>query len=149
MTANYKVRIDDIVHSINDSVVTGQQLLDLANKLPTREFLIFEMLSNGQLEEIRLDETTNLQKQGIEKFITFRSDRSFFFTIDGRRFQWGASFITGFQLKKLANVDPNTYGVWQETKSPEDRKIENCELVDLTQTGVESFFTGKQTTTEG
>ena len=46
MTANYKVRIDDIVHSINDSVVTGQQLLDLANKLPTREFLIFEMLRN-------------------------------------------------------------------------------------------------------
>jgi hypothetical protein len=149
MTANYKVCIDDIDYSINDSVVTGQQLLDLANNRPTKDFLIFQLLSNGQLEEIRLDETTDLRKQGIEKFITFRSDRSFFFMLDGRRFQWGASFITGFQLKKLANVDPKTYAVWQETSGLEDRKIEDRDVADLTKAGVESFFTGKSTTTEG
>jgi hypothetical protein len=149
MTINLKVCIDDVAYSVSDHVVTGQQLLDLANKRPTTEFLIFQLLNNGQIEEIRLDETTDLKKQGIEKFITFRSDRSFFFLLDGRRFQWGASLITGFQLKKLANVDPKTYGVWQEVKGAEDLELSDTQQVSLEPKGLERFFTGKKATTEG
>jgi hypothetical protein len=146
---SYQVRIDDGTYAINDPIVTGQQLLELSGKRPAMEFLVFQMLQNGQLESIRLDETTDLRAQGIEKFLTFQSDRSFTFVIDDRRFEWGAPKITGFQLKKLAQVDPYTYGVWQEIRGQEDRIIGNSEFADLTDKGVERFFTGKNTTTEG
>ncbi len=60
-----------------------------------------------------------------------------------------APVITGLKLKELAGVDPQTYGVWLEVRGGEDRPVENTETVDLTTPGVERFFTGKKTTTEG
>jgi len=109
----------------------------------------FQVLQGGQLEEIRLDETADLRKPGLERFITFQSDRSFRLVIDGRRFEWGRPLINGLELKQLAGVDPATYGIWLEVRGAEDRAIADNELVDLQQPGVERFFTGKKTTTEG
>ncbi|HAZ46386.1 MAG TPA: hypothetical protein DDW76_33960 [Cyanobacteria bacterium UBA11369] len=147
---SYKVQIDNVGYTLEDPVVTGQQLLDKAAKRPADEYLIFQLLSDGQLEEIRLDETVDLRRYGIEKFITWHSDRSFFFVIDGRRFQWGAPVITGLKLKQLAGVDPVAYGVWLEVRgSGDDRLIANNEQVDLQRPGIEQFFTGKTATTEG
>lgn len=146
---NYQVRIDDQQYLVGDPVITGNQLLEQAGKRPVDEYLIFQLLKGGQLEEIRLDETVDLRKPGIEKFVTWHSDRSFRFVIDGRRFEWGAPLITGLKLKQLAGVDIATYGVWLEVRGAEDRPIGNTEQVDLAAPGVERFFTGKTTTTEG
>jgi Multiubiquitin len=145
----YKVRIDDQTYRLQDPVITGAQLLDEAGKRPVDEYLIFQLLHGGQLEEIRLDETVDLRAPGVERFITWRSDRSFRFVIDGRRFEWGAPLITGLKLKQLAGVDPASYGVWLEVRGAEDRPIADNECVDLQAPGVERFFTGKKTTTEG
>ena len=132
-----------------DPLVTGRQLLDEASKRPVDEYLIFQLLHNGQLEEIRLDETVELRKPGIERFLTWQSDRSFRFVIDGRRFEWGAPIVTGMKLKTMAGVDPASYGVWLEVRGAEDRPITDSECVDLRSQGIERFFTGKKTTTEG
>lgn len=146
---NYRVKIDEQTYSVADPVITGVQLLDIAGKRPSDEYLIFELLPGGQLEEIRLDETVDLRQRGVERFITWRSDRSFRFVIDGRRFEWGAPLITGLKLKQLAGVDTQTYGVWLEVRGGEDRPVDDTEAVDLQAPGVERFFTGKKTTTEG
>ena len=149
LAKHYLVRIDDRSYKVDDPVITGGQLLDEANKRPVDEYLIFQVLHNGQLEEIRLDETVDLRKPGIERFITCKSDRSFRFVIDGRRFEWGAPIITGLKLKELAGVDPVSYGVWLEVRDAEDRPIADNESVNLQAPRVERFFTGKKTTTEG
>ena len=146
---SYIIRIDEECYTVNDPVITGRQLLDKAAKRPVDEYLIFQFLHNGQLEEIRLDETVDLRQPGLEKFITFKSDRSFTLVIDGRRFSWGASFITGLKLKQLAQVDLKTYGIWLEVRGDEDRLIADNEFVDLEAEGVERFFTGMMITTEG
>lgn len=145
----YVIRIDKQCYKVYDPVVTGRQLLDEASKRPVDEHLIFQLLHSGQLEEIRLDETVELRKPGIERFLTWQSDRSFRFVIDGRRFEWGAPIVTGMKLKKLAGVDPASYGVWLEMRGAEDRPIADSECVDLCLPGIERFFTGKKTTTEG
>ncbi|MDJ0799086.1 MAG: multiubiquitin domain-containing protein [Calothrix sp. MO_167.B12] len=149
LAQRYVVRIDDRRYKLHDPVITGRQLLDEADKKPVDEYLIFQFIHGGQLEEIRLDETVDLRKPGIERFITWHSDRSFRFVIDGRRFEWGAPIITGLKLKKLAGVDPISYGVWLEVRGAEDRPIADDESIDLQSPGVERFFTGKKTTTEG
>jgi len=134
---------------IEDPVPTGRQILDLAEARPVDEHLVFQVLKNGLLEELRLDETTDLRERGIEKFLIFRNDRSFRFELDGRRFEWGGTYISGMTLKTLADVDPATYGVWLELRGAEDRPISDSELVDLSEEGVERFFTGIVQTTEG
>ena len=145
----FDVVVDDAVHNFRDPVVTGQQILQAANLVPEVEYLLFQLLVDGQLEEVRLDESVELTHPGREKFMSFRSDRSFRFTLDGRRFEWGLPMITGLQLKRLAGVEPTSYGVWLAQSVGDDRLIGNTEQVDLTAEGVERFFTGIDTTTEG
>ena len=91
----HSIQVDEAKLIINDPVVTGRQILESAGHFPPEEFLVFQRLTNGQLEEIRLDETVDLRDRGIERFHTFRSDRSFRFVIDGRRFEWGMATIPG------------------------------------------------------
>lgn len=135
---------------IDDPVPTGLQVLEAAHARPANEHLVFLVLGNGLLEELRPDETTDLRAKGIEKFLVFRNDRSFRFELDGRMFEWGGTFISGATLKKLAGIDPKNYGVWLEVRGAgEDRPIGDTDLVDLSAPGVESFFTGIVQTTEG
>ena len=143
----FRIRIDDSRFVVTDPMITGRQLLDEAGKRPVEDFLIFLKLRNGLLEEIRLDETTDLRRRGVEQFLTFKSDRSFRFELDGRRFEWGAALITGLTLKKLAGVDLDRYGVWREVRGGEDLPIDDDEFVDLSEEGLERFFTAPQPTT--
>ena len=132
-----------------DPVPTGRQLLEAAGAHPFEEHLVFQLLRNGLLEELRPDETTDLRRSGVERFIVFRNDRSFRFELDGQIFEWGGALISGITLKQLARVDPTTYGVWLEVRGAEDKPIADNELVDLAAPGVERFFTGIVRTTEG
>ena len=134
---------------IEDPVPTGRQILDLAKLRPAEGYILFQILKDGLLEEIRLEETTDLRERGVEKFLAFRNDRSFRFILDGRQFEWGAELISGLTLKKLAEVDPAKYGVWLKVHGAEDKIIGNDELVNLSEPGVERFFTGDTQTTEG
>ncbi|RWB19927.1 MAG: hypothetical protein EOQ40_17500 [Mesorhizobium sp.] len=145
----FDIKIDGSPFVFHDPIVTGDQILQKAKLFPTDEHLLFQELADGQLEEIRPDESVDLQREGREQFITFKSDRSFRFVLDGRKFEWGLPFITGLQLKRLAGVDPQSYGVWLAQQVGDDRLIGNTEKVDLQGDGTERFFTGVDTTTEG
>src|ERR1700730_4011264 len=145
----FQVQIDDKTFEIKDPVVTGRQLLDLAGKRPADEFIVLQFLSDGLLEDIRLEETTDLRGRGVERFLTFESDRIFRFILDDREFEWGAPRITGKTLKKLAEVDASVFDVWQEIRGAEDRKIGDRDEANLDAKGTERFFTAQKTTTEG
>ena len=135
---------------IEDPVPTGRQLLEAAGVHPVLDYQVFQILRNGLLEQLRQDETTDLRSSGVEKFLIFQSDASYRIIVDDREVEWGIKFISGLTLKKLAGVNLTTYGVWQEARGgSEDRPIGDSELVDLSKSGVERFFTGLKQTTEG
>lgn len=150
----YRVEIGDELMAyrqavIADPVPTGRQILEAAGVHPVVEYSVFQLLVNGQLESLRLDETTDLRARGVERFVVFHSDRSFRFDLDGTVFDWGTGRVSGRVLKTLAKVDPATYGVWQEVRGKEDLAIGDTDFADLTTHGVERFFTGIVKTTEG
>jgi hypothetical protein len=150
----YRIQIGDELLSyrpavIHDPVPTGEQILEAAGVTPGVEYSLYQMLRNGQLEAIRLDEKTDLRAAGSEKFLVFHSDRSFRFELDGTVFDWGTSRIQGRVLKLLAKVDLATYGVWKEIPGKDDLAIGDDQFADLQGAGVESFFTGIVKTTEG
>lgn len=134
---------------VHDPVPTGRQVLEAAEVRPIVEYSVFQVLRTGQIEGLRLDETTDLRTRGVEKFLVFHSDRSYRLDIDGDVFEWGTGRISGRVLKILAKVDPVTYGVWQEIRGKDDLAIGDAQFGDLTPQGVERFFTGIVKTTEG
>ena len=133
---------------IEDPVPTGRQILSASDARPADEHLVFQILRNGDLEELRLDETTDLRAGNVERFLVFKSTESFRLEVDSRRFEWGACAISGHVLKRLVGA-PESYGVWLEMSDEPDRPIDDNELVPLDEKGLERFFTGPVQTTEG
>ncbi|MBB6338075.1 hypothetical protein FHR59_002338 [Xanthomonas arboricola] len=127
-------------YSIPDPIVTGVQILHIASKRPAAEHLLFQLLPTGALEEIRLEEMVDLREPGTERFVAFKSDRSFRFLVDDEAKDWGAQFITGHTLKVLAQVEPATHEVLL-LSAQGNQQIEDGQLFDLGTPGVERFFT--------
>lgn len=134
---------------IDDPVPTGRQILDLIEARPPEEYMVFQLLRGGELEEIRPTETTDLRSSGVERFLVFKGSASYRMELDGRVVEWGAPVISGCVLKKLADVDPSAYGVWREVRGDDDRRIDDRDLVNLSDGEVERFFTCKAQSTEG
>lgn len=132
---------DFVPATINDPVPTGEQLLAAANLRPSREHLLFQVLPNGALEEIRPDETVDLREPGRERFVSFKSDRSFRFHIDEEARDWGQQKITGLHLKQIAQVDPVSHDVFRIVVGGKDQLIRDQDTFDLGATGVERFAT--------
>lgn len=124
---------------IADPVPTGQQVLGAAELHPVDEYLLFQVLSNGHLELLSPSETTDLRQAGIEKFLVFKSDRSFRFFIDGSAQDWGGQRISGCTLKQLAGVDAQKYDIFLVVPGDDDELIEDRDLFDLARPGVEHF----------
>ena len=126
---------------IDDPVPTGRQVLEKSGLVPAKEYLLSAWLNDGGIDMIRLDETVDLFHKGVEKFIAFHSDRSFFFELNDRRIAWGAPAIQGKVLKTLARVDTATHGVWLAQRDQVDRLISDDESVSLTAKTIERFHT--------
>ena len=113
----YKVKVGDHDLKFTDAVIddptpTGRQIIEGADFRKAEEHLVFQVLRNGELEELRLEETTDLRPGQVERFLVFPSAESFRFDIDGKRLEWGHKVISGRVLKKLAGVDPAKFAVW-------------------------------------
>lgn len=132
---------------IQDPVPTGRQILELSGAMPTREHVLLAVLPNGLLKELRDEETTNLRRAGVERFIVFRSDRTFRFELNDRRFEWGASQIDGLVLKKLAGVDPDAHSVWLDVPQGADELIADGAYASLTGGTTERFYTDRNKVT--
>ena len=127
---------------VSDPIVTGGQILEFAGGRPASDFLVFKVLRDGALEMVRPEESVDLRISGAEKFLVFRSDRSFRFLLDERAFDWGASHISGGTIKRLADVANDHTDVWLDAPlGSQDRLIEDKEMVDLTSPGAERFVT--------
>lgn len=135
-------------HVFDDPKVLGRQLIEAVGGSPVDEHLAIAILRNGDFEDIRLDESYDLRGRGAEKVLVARSDRSFRFKIDDADLEWPRACISGFVLRKLADL-PQNYNLWQEIPGQHDRKIADTDIVDLGAPGVERFVSLIDQTTEG
>lgn len=135
--------------SLEDPVPTGKQIIEAAGGRPVDEFIVLEWLANGDLEELDFEETTDLRKDGAERFIVARSDRTFRFEIDGHKHEWPERNIPRKVLLVLAGQDPRKFSVWREFRDTADQEIIDGTPSDLGETGTERFYTVMKHTTEG
>lgn len=125
---------------ITDPVPTGRQIVETAGRSDPDQFIVLRQLPSGDLEELRLSEEIDLREPGAEKFIVVRSDRSFRFLLEGERQEWPAALINGLTLKRLGGKSADEFEVFLERTEAADRKVEDDELVDLSEAGVESVY---------
>lgn len=132
-----------------DPTPTGRQIAAAAGAHPASEYVILEWVKDGDTRELDLDETTNLKKPGIERFIIVKSDRTYRFEIDERRLQWPEATITREVLLAFAGQDAANFSVWQERRNEPDVEIVAGSPARLEDSGLERFYTVMKHTTEG
>lgn len=128
---------------LDDLEPTTRQILDAAGLRPVESHLLFAFDRGGILAEVGLDEIVELWDRRINRFLAFKSERSFRFMLDSRRFEWGQDSITGRVLKVLGDVNRKTHGVWLERRDAPDLLIEGEDSVSLAGRKLERFRTGK------
>jgi hypothetical protein len=140
---SYTIKINGEVFETDKPAVSGEELLKMAGQEPSGEFIIYLLLEDGDMENIRPTEVVDLQRSSIEQFRTFKADVIFRLEVDGKSREWGSDFITGRAIKRLASVDdPEEVGIWQKNKCGEDKLIGDSDLVSLTCEGIEKFRVG-------
>lgn len=135
-------------HVFDDPKVLGRQLIEAVGGHPVDEHVAIAILPNGDFEDIRLDESYDLRGRGAEKVLVARTDRVFKFKIDDKDLEWPRACITGFVLRKLADL-PANYNLWQEIPGQQDQKISDGDVINLADKGVERFISLIDQTTEG
>jgi hypothetical protein len=135
--------------NVTDPKPTGRQIIEAAGGRPPDEFVVLEWRADGDLVEINIDETVELRRPGVERFIVARSDRTFRFEIDGRKFEWPEAAISRPVLLALSGQDPKAFSVWQELRNRPDQEILDGHPANLDEKGTERFYTVMTHTTEG
>lgn len=135
--------------TMSDPVPTGRQVIESAGGHPADEHVVLQWLPDNDIEELDLDETTDLRNPGVERFIIARSDRTYRFEIDGRRHEWPASGISREVLLALSGQDANAFSVWQELRNNPDKEVVSGLPANLGTEGTEKFYTVMTHTTEG
>mgnify|MGYP000706320072 CR=1 FL=1 len=71
--------------NVPDPVPTGRQILASAGLDHRTDYILYAYLDTGDFEDVRLDETFDLCGKGAERFIAFKSDRDFKFSLNDRQ----------------------------------------------------------------
>lgn len=126
--------------TLDDPVPLGRQILAEAGFQPLSEYSLYAVLRSGDFEDVRLDEAFDIRGKDVERFVAFRSDRSFRFTLNDLEIRWGFETISGSALYALANPSDEEV-IFLDFRGGQDRLIEPGDTVELAGAGVERFFT--------
>jgi hypothetical protein len=148
--ANYRIRfgLEGLTFrhiDVPDPVPTGRQILESAGLDRSNDYLLFALLPSGDFEDIRLDETVDLRGQGAERFIAFKSDRDFKFSLNDRQMAWGRAELLGSVLYDLTDLSAEE-AIFLEVQGGEDRLIAPEDRVNLEAPGVERFIVAPRPT---
>jgi hypothetical protein len=72
----YQIRVDNVRIIVYTATPTGREILTKANKFPIERFQLNQKLRGGVVRKIDYDETVDLTKPGIERFMTVPLDQT-------------------------------------------------------------------------
>ncbi len=124
---------------LRDPVPSGRQIIAAAGHRDPTGYIVLQWLPDGALEELRLEELTDVAARGIERFIVVESDRSFRLEVDGLRLEWPCALITAGTVKVLAGRNEESLAVVLERQDHPDQGLDDDDIVDLSAKGVEKF----------
>jgi len=128
--------------TIEDKTPTGAQIAAAAGFKPDQLAIVLQLLVSGAMADIRPDEVVTLTQESA-RFLVVETDRIYLLTVDGARLEWPCEQITGYQVRKLAQVGDNKR-LLLEREEEADLEIQDADFVNLNNSGIERFLTRKE-----
>jgi hypothetical protein len=119
----------------------GRQLLGAAGDHPADDFVLIALDAHGT-HSIGLDQRADLRKAGQHDFRSFKSDRIFSFTIDGRGYEWGVAVMSEPELREIGHVPEDDVLVLK--RDGKDVVLGPDDKLDLGESGTEHLHIAKR-----
>lgn len=126
---------------IDDPTPTGHQIAHAASIKPPDSAIVLQVFPDGAMDVVDPDDTVDI-RGGDARFVVVASDRVYFFTVDGERYDWPVEIITGATIRKLAGFPEDMALYFERTDRP-DREVGANDAVNLDHEGIESLITRK------
>ncbi|MGV8340258.1 multiubiquitin domain-containing protein, partial [Pseudomonas aeruginosa] len=137
------VKINGEMVDVRDWAPTARQILAAAGLQPVTEYVLLSWPEHGPTEELGLDETISLPRNGsVAEFLAMQADAVFYFMLNDLRFAW-AGLLTTEDVRKVGRV-PNTMEVWLEYRDEPDMELEEGAVVNLLAPGVERMYSRRR-----
>ena len=137
------VKVNGETVAVDDWTPTARQILTAAGLQPVTEYALLSWPEHGATEELGLDESIPLPRNGaIAEFLAMQADGVFYFMLNDQRFAWAGS-LTGEDVRKVGRV-PATMELWLERRDEPDVQLEAEDAVDLLAPGVERIYTRRR-----
>lgn len=125
--------------SVADRSPTGRQILGYCDVSPREDYVVLQWLPEGDIEELRSDETINLDRQMAAKFIVAKADRLFRLYLNDRSLSWPERSISDGALRILGKI-PATELLYVRRESGQDHPIDIGGSLSLADMGVETVY---------
>jgi len=137
------VKINGEIVDVRDWTPTARQILAAAGLQPITEYVLLSWPEHGPTEELGLDETIPLPRNGaVAEFLAMQADAVFYFMLNDERFAW-AGPLTTEDVRKVGRL-PNTMEVWLERRDEPDMELKEGAVVDLLAPGVERIYSRRR-----
>jgi len=73
---HYQIIVDRQKYVVKQECLTGREILQLANKVPTDRFQLNQRFKGGKVVKINYDQIVCFTEPGIEKFMTIPLDQT-------------------------------------------------------------------------
>ena len=125
--------------SVFDDTPTGSQILGYSDLSPREDYIVLQWLPQGDIEELRPDETMDLRAVTPARFIIAKTDRLFRFVLNDRSLAWPRNSIPVSALRILGNIEPaaQLYVVREKQK---DELLADDAVLALGEAGVEKVY---------
>ncbi|TGQ70845.1 hypothetical protein EN829_000080 [Mesorhizobium sp. M00.F.Ca.ET.186.01.1.1] len=120
-----------------DAAVTGAQVAMAAGKHPVEDFVVLRHLKSGELETLRPTETSDLGKNGVNRFFVVRGGKSNRFFVEGLSMEWPRDQLLAWQIKFLVGAGEEKSLVMERDGA--DHVFEDSDEVDVGGSEVERF----------
>ena len=97
---------------------TGEQILIASVGSVFPDSVLLQLLPTGEIEDIRHQERPSLESSN--KFLTARSDRTYYFTLDGVKLERPYRCISGYAIRTLGRVGAEREVILDRDPGPQE-----------------------------
>jgi len=100
----FQFTVDGALRGTRDKILDGSQIREIAGLAPVSEFVLIQIIG-GIARSISIEEEVRFESGETAVFLSFRSDRTYSFTVNERGWEWGAATILAADIFRHAGID--------------------------------------------
>ncbi|WP_363738334.1 multiubiquitin domain-containing protein [Sphingobium sp. LMA1-1-1.1] len=100
----FQFTVDGVAYGTNDKTMDGSQIREAVGLTPASDFVLVQ-IEGGVAFSIGIEKDVSFERGKVATFLSFRSDRTYTFTVNERGWEWGAATVLVADIYRHGGID--------------------------------------------